>query len=267
MAQASVPRCDICKEEIAKVFCYDCRHFLCQSCNSFHEKFPTTKRHTVTDSCRVDRSILMLKSVCEDHELEFAYYCDGCACLICAQCVTSVHKDHSLTDISKVAAASRNDVVKHLGHINDNTKTLSRLIEAFKTTKQTKLQTGTTNFTKELTKVSQDLIEMIKRNTELKLTQVSDFHALEKKQILYNLSQLEKTYGEYNSLYKSCTQSLEEKHNVSFFLIQTSLAREIEMLDAINIPEDPKEIERFDREDFVDLIINKIQRKYSLRFV
>lgn len=148
MAQKSATKCDICKEDIGEVFCYECRNFLCKSYNSWFEKFPATKLHTVTDAYSVDRSTLMLKLVCADHNIQFAYYCRGCECLICTQCVTSVHKGHSITDIVEVAAEARGIIKKRLSKIEDNI--LADLIEAFKTTKQRKIQIGTENFTKEV---------------------------------------------------------------------------------------------------------------------
>ncbi|CAC5359628.1 unnamed protein product [Mytilus coruscus] len=244
--QTAAPKYDICKEVITKVFCYECHHFLCQSCNSWHEKFAATKRHTVTDSHNVGRSTLMLKLV------------------LCAQCVTSGQKGHSITDIAEVVAVARGDVKNLLKQINDNF-ILSDLIEYFKTTRQTKLHICTENFSKEVNEVSQDFINIIETVIELNLTQASGLHALEKQQLLKNLTKLEKSYGEYNSLHESGRQILEEKHDVSFFLLQKSLAREFDLLGDIPIPKEPKGIELLKRDDFVNSIINKMDSKYSLR--
>lgn len=267
MAQAAVPKCDICEEDISKVFCYECNHFICQSCNSLHGKFPATKRHTVTDSQCVDRSTLMLTLVCEDHKLEFAHYCRDCKCLICTPCVTSVHKGHSFTDIAEVAETSRGDVKNRLEEINNNIKTLSGSIEAFKTTKQTKLQTGTENFTKEVTKVSQDLVRIIETVTETHLTNASNFLVHEKKQLLCNLSKLEKSHGEYYSIHEKFEQILGQKHDVSFFLKQISLAKEFELLDDIPTPEEPRDIEPFKQDCFVKSVIEQIESKYNIRYL
>ncbi|CAC5359619.1 unnamed protein product [Mytilus coruscus] len=264
MAQESANKCDICKEDIGKVFCYECRHFLCKSCNSWHEKFPATKRHTVTDSHSVDRSTLMLKLVCADHNLQFAYYCRDCRCLICAQCVTSVHKGHSITDIMDIAAESREVVKKRLSTIQNSIKILADLIEDFKTTKQTKLQTDTDNFIKEIKEVSQDLTYIIETVTEINLTQASDVHALEKQELLYSLAKLEKSYCEYNSLHERCEQVLKEKHDASFFLIQESLIKEFELLDHFPIPEEPKEIKPFKRDDFIDSIVKTMEGRFHM---
>lgn len=267
MAQVSATECDICKEDIGKVFCYECRHFLCKSCNSWHEKFPATKRHTITDSHSVDRSTLMLKLVCTDHNLQFAYYCRDSGCLICAQCVTSLHKGHSITDIVDIAAESREVVKKRLSTIQINIENLENLIEAYKTTKQTKLQTDTDNFIKEINEISQDLTNIIETVTEINLTQVSDCHALEKHLLLYSLAKLEKSYCEYKSLHERCKQLLKEKHDVSFFLIQESLIKEFELLDDIPLLEEPKEITHFKRDDFVDLIVKAMEDRYNRGWV
>ncbi|CAG2211203.1 unnamed protein product [Mytilus edulis] len=175
MEQVAVSKCDTCKKDIAKVFCYECHQFLCQSCKSIHEKFPATKRHTITDSHSIDRSTLIQKLVCEHHNVEFSYYCRDCECLICAQCVTSVHTGHSITNIAEVAGKAREVVKKRLQQIKDNIKSLSDLIEDFKTTKQTDIQTGTDNFIKEVNEVSQDLIRLIESIAEINLTHASDF--------------------------------------------------------------------------------------------
>ncbi|CAC5406419.1 unnamed protein product [Mytilus coruscus] len=180
MAQVSAPKCDICKKVIANVFCYECRHFLCQSCKSFHEKFPATKRHTVTDSSNVDRSILILATVCEDHKLEFVYYCQDCECLICVQCVTSGHQHHSFTGITEVAAVARGDVMNRLVKIKDSVETVSNLIKAFKRMKKYKLEAGTEKFTREVHEVSQDLVKIIEKVTDINLSYATDFLDLEK---------------------------------------------------------------------------------------
>ncbi|CAC5406418.1 unnamed protein product [Mytilus coruscus] len=263
MAQAPAPKCNICKEDIAKVFCYECHHFLCQSCNSWHEKFPATKRHTVTDSQCVDRSTLMLTLVCEDHDLEFAYYCRDCECLICDQCVTSVHKGHSFTDIAEVAATARGDIKNRLEQIKDNIKNLSDLIDDFKTTKQTKLEIGTDNFITEINVVSKDLVRIIETETQTNLTDASDFLVQEKQQLLCNLAKLEKSYSEYYSIHEKLEQILREKHDVSFFLNQISLIKEFESLDDISTPEEPKETKPFKTDSFVDSVIERIASKYN----
>lgn len=270
-AQVVAQKCDICKEDISKVFCYECKHFICQSCNSWHGKFPATKRHTVTDSQYVDRSTLMLTLVCEDHKLEFAHYCRDCKCLICTTCVTSVvHKGHSFTDIAEVAETSRGDVKNRLEQIKNNIKTLSGSIEAFKTTKQAKLQTGTENFIKEVTKVSQGLVRIIETVTETHLTDASNFLVHEKQQLLCNLSKLEKSHREYYSLHEKFEQILGQKHDVSFFLKQILLTKEFELLDDIPTPEEheePRDIEPFKQDCFVKSVIEQIESKYNTRYV
>lgn len=266
-AQAPAPKCNICKEDTAKVFCYDCRHFLCQSCNSYHYKFPANKRHTVTDSHSVDRSTLMLTLVCEEHELEFNYYCRDCECLICVQCVTSVHKGHSFTDIAEVAATAREDVKNRLVQIKDNIKKLSDLIEDFKTTKQADIQTGTDNFIKEVNQVSQDLIRIIESIAEINVTNASDFLVSEKQQLLYNVAKLEKSHSQYSSIQERYEQILRDKHDVTFFLNQKSLATEFELLDDIYHPEEPKKVEPLKTDVFLDSVNERIESKFDLRCV
>ncbi|CAC5359629.1 unnamed protein product [Mytilus coruscus] len=265
MEQVAVSKCDICKEDIGKVFCYECNKILCQSCTSVHEKFPATKRHTVTDSHSVDRSSLIHQLVCKHHNLEFAYHCRCCECLICAQCVTSLHMGHSITGIAEVAATARGDVKKRLETIKDSTKNLSDLIEDFKTTKQTKLQTGTDNFIKEVNEVSQDLTRIIESIAEINLTHASDFLVFEKQQLFYNVAKLNKSYSEYSSIQERYERILKDKHDVTFFFNQTSLAKEFDLLDDIPIPEEPKEIEPLKRDVMVDSVINKIESKYSTK--
>lgn len=266
-AQAPAPKCNICKEDTAKVFCHDCRHFLCQSCNSYHYKFPANKRHTVTDSHSIDRSTLMLTLVCGEHDLEFAYYCRNCECLICFQCVTSVHKGHTFTDIAKVAATAREDIKNRLEKVKDNVKNLSDLIVDFKTTKQSKLQIGTDNFITDINVVSKDLVRIIETETQTNLTDSSDFLMQEKQQLLYNLAKLEKSYSEYHSIHEKFEQILREKHDVSFFLNQLPLIKEYESLDKISTPEEPKETKPFKTDSFVDSVIGRITSKYNSRFV
>jgi hypothetical protein len=94
MAQTSLNKCDICEEAISKVFCYECQHFLCQTCQTWHEKFPSTRRHTVADSSHIDRSAFNTKFICEKHNQEYLHYCQNCTCLTCAICVTSNHRNH-----------------------------------------------------------------------------------------------------------------------------------------------------------------------------
>ncbi|XP_063415975.1 transcription intermediary factor 1-beta-like, partial [Mytilus trossulus] len=266
MEQVAVSKCDICKEDIAKVFCYECHQFLCQSCKSFHEKFPATKRHTITDSHNIDRSTLIHKLVCEHHNIEFTYYCRDCECLICSQCVTSEHTGHTITNIAEVAGKAREDVKKRLKHIKDNVKTLSDLIEDFKTTKQADIETGTDNFIKEVNKVSQDLIRIIESIAKINVTNASDFLVFEKQQLLYNVAKLEKSHSEYSSIQERYEQILRDKHDVTFFLNHKSLAKEFELLDDIYHPEEPKEVEPLKTDVFLDSVNERIESKYDLSY-
>ncbi|CAC5423532.1 unnamed protein product [Mytilus coruscus] len=255
MEQVTVSKCDICKEDIAKLFCYECHQFLCQSCKSFHEKFPSTKRHSVTDLHNIDRSTLIHKLVCEHHNIEFAFFCRNCECLICAQCVTSVHMGHSNTDISEVAATARGDVKKRLEKIKDSIKHLSDLIEDFKTTKQANLQTGTDKFTKEVNEVSQDLIKIIESVT-----------VVEKQQLLYNVAKLEKAYSEYSSIHERYEQILRDKHDVTFFLNQKFLAEEFELLDDISPPEEPTDMKPLKTDGYDNSVIEQVESEYNLSY-
>ncbi|OPL33254.1 hypothetical protein AM593_10041, partial [Mytilus galloprovincialis] len=48
-------------------------------------------------------------------------------------------------------------------------------------------------------------------------------------------------------------------------LSEKSLAKEFELIDAINFPEEPKEIKPFNRNRFVNSVIDKIKCKYGER--
>ncbi|CAC5359624.1 unnamed protein product [Mytilus coruscus] len=155
--------------------------------------------------------------------------------------------------------------MNRLVKIKDSIETVSNLIKAYKRMKKYKLEAGTEKCTREVHEVSQDLVKIIEKVTDINLSYASDFLDLEKQKVLYNLTQLENVYSRYNSIHKRHEQILNEKHDVTFFLRQISLAEEFDLLEHISSPDEPKEIERFQRDGFVCSIIELIERKYSLR--
>lgn len=267
MAQVSSNKCDICEEAISKVFCYECHHFLCQTCQVWHERFPSNKRHTIVDCSHTDRSAFTTKLVCEKHNQEYAHYCQNCTCLTCAICVTEDHRTHSFTNVSEITSSLRQDIKKTADDVTTKLKQLTGLIDDIRSVKLQQIDHDKEKFTSEVRFLSEDIHNIVNCVADLHITRANDFLVLQEQNLKHDLAKSEKVYKEYSSVATKFERSLHEAHDMTFFVQHKPLKKDYDDLDDIPTPEVPQRLEEFKQEEFTTLVIDKMKEKHDLSLI
>jgi hypothetical protein len=267
MAQTSSNKCDICEEAISKVFCYECQQFLCQTCQTWHEKFPSTRRHTVADSSHTDRSAFTTKLVCEKHNQVYLHYCQNCTSLTCALCVTEDHRGHSFTNVSEKTLSVREDVKKKVDEVTTHLKQLTGHIDDIRSVQLQQVEDDKAKFTSEVRVLSEDIHSIVNFVTDLHNTRANDFLVLQQQNMKRDLTKSEILYQEYSSVATNFERSLQETHDMTFLVQHKPLKKEYDDLDDIPIPEVPQRLEEFKQEGFTTMVIDKMKEKYDLSLI
>ena len=146
--------CDACNDNSsgpAVGFCCTCLQFLCQFCCDYHKRARNFRPHSVLPlGEKVDRELLSaIKPSCSSHSKEFIIYCETCSSLICQDCITSDHRDHThdarlpniarshQDKIRKLLTSAQKAMEKLTGAIDDNNKALERVEVCEETVSQT----------------------------------------------------------------------------------------------------------------------------------
>ena len=101
-----------CKDS-AMSFCTSCCKFLCNAGHDSHKRVPQLARHNVVnldyESSRLLPSLIKPNQYhCSEHSKEeLKYFCEECRSLICRDCILVTHKNHKITELSKVANGHR----------------------------------------------------------------------------------------------------------------------------------------------------------------
>lgn len=263
MAQISSNKCNTCGKDNAGLFCYECQYYLCEPCGTLHAKF--LKKHTVTESHKIDKSVFALKLKCEGHDLEYAHYCTNCKCLTCSECTTSDHKGHEFTDVSEIAAIIRKDLNQANCKVKEKLKSLLALIDKIENVKMEKVKKENSKFVEESRKIANELIQIIELVAEQNDNRASDFLTTEQQIMVFELAKLKKLENDYNSIIDKIEQLIKIEHDMTFYVQQKSLKRDILEVESIPNEMDPDKIGEFAIEDFIDKIIDGIQSKYGVR--
>ena len=127
--------CDACIDDSsgpAVGYCCECLKFLCQLCCDHHKRARDLHLHNVLPlGTKVDRELLSaIKPSCSSHHKEFIIYCETCSCLICQDCITSDHRDHTHdTKLPNIAKSHRDDISKLLVSAEEVMKNLTGAID------------------------------------------------------------------------------------------------------------------------------------------
>ncbi|XP_072029585.1 E3 ubiquitin-protein ligase TRIM56-like [Amphiura filiformis] len=105
--------CSCCDEgSEAVAFCQDCSQFICKDCKNAHDRFTTTKDHTVSllqdlKDGKVKTKVGRRIQECVHHPDEkIAFYCVTCEELICQRCTVVQHPspEHKHAELSSASA-------------------------------------------------------------------------------------------------------------------------------------------------------------------
>ncbi|XP_072044604.1 tripartite motif-containing protein 2-like [Amphiura filiformis] len=105
--------CDQCEEpdNMAIVYCQDCKHYLCESCHDIHTAWKAMKHHTVLTveeklSEKASPSCVDEQTYCNEHDNEETqFYCETCDKLVCEDCIDSKQccHDHDTVTLQQAA--------------------------------------------------------------------------------------------------------------------------------------------------------------------
>ena len=142
-ASSSGVSCTFCVKgcnDPAVVFCCSCHMFMCKGGQEYHNRAPQLSQHNVIGLDRESATLLpsLLKPT-EHHssdpkhkKLDLDFYCKTCRCFVNQLCVMILHKDHSITELSTVAEADRDEMRGTLQCAQDVVSTLAGAIDANK---------------------------------------------------------------------------------------------------------------------------------------
>lgn len=263
MAQFQSNKCKTCEKDNASYFCYECQYFLCEPCRLLHDKF--LKKHTVTESYKIDRSVLSTKLRCGIHDLEYAHYCKYCKCLTCSECTISDHKSHEFTNVSAVAAGIRTDLIQVNSNAKAKLKILSKLIYEIEHVKMKNVKADYDQFVNEARTIERELIRIIESVTEKNVNRASDFLVFEQDKITNETANLKKLKRDCISVTETIEQLIKIKHDMTFYVQHEGLTKH--KLDTDSIPKikEQNKIEEFKPDEFIDHVVESIRAKYCIR--
>ena len=142
-ASSSAVSCTFCVQgcnDPAVVFCCSCHMFMCKCGQECHSRVPQLSQHNVIGLDRESATLLpTLIKPTEHHcshpkhkKQDLDFYCKTCSCFICQLCVIAVHKDHSITELSTVAEADRDEMRGTLQCAQEVVSTLAGAIDVNK---------------------------------------------------------------------------------------------------------------------------------------
>ena len=131
--------CEMCSRAKAEAFCRQCTEFICSDCVKLHgvlKIFVGHKVVTLQELKEGGAKAIPLKeappSICKDHEEQLKIYCFDCNCLICRDCVISVHAGHKFDFVKKSASQYKKTLKEGLAtltKIEANISAASREVE------------------------------------------------------------------------------------------------------------------------------------------
>lgn len=132
--------CDFCANgcsNSAVVFCCSCRKFLCKTACDCHIYVPQLLGHSMVNLDEEFASKLPAIMKPTEHyclhtkhkQQVLDLYCNTCNCLICRDCIITVHRDHDIVELSVVAETCRRGMKEALKHAHEVISSLTRAID------------------------------------------------------------------------------------------------------------------------------------------
>ena len=175
--------CEVCtKIQVqAEAYCKQCGKFICKRCVESHSVMSAFfEGHEIVSMAEfkdLNEEDIVSKSTpgkkCRVHKKNLKFYCYGCKCLICRDCIVIDHKDHKI-EFNNVAANENRELlsesVKPLAKIGND---LSRaMIEITKTSAEIEAQGH--DVAKRIESSFEELHAILERRKNLLLEEVRD---------------------------------------------------------------------------------------------
>ena len=142
--------CDSCEEDssVSVAYCKDCDDLLCQDCWDMHRKMKLSRSHTtiVTKDLKkrqIEQSKTSIFSassseVCPNHKMDFGFYCQQCAVLVCGGCGFEKHSNHStaVLKISEQVAWTKEEILQGTERLPEKMTQLKKTMKTISETKK-----------------------------------------------------------------------------------------------------------------------------------
>lgn len=244
------------------MFCYECKHALCNPCRKVHDKIPSTYRHKVKKLNKVDRLAFQSELACETHGELFSIFCIGCNCLICSLCVVSTHKGHSFSSIDDVARNAKQTTKGFISQTKTKLEELCITANKLKAEEFEKIETNALKTISNINSMTMALCEIINTVKNIQTAEVTTVLNMHKRQLDANIKNVETLRHGYQNVCSKFEHILKETHNVTFFMSYVKIKQSMDCLkDGLNLNEF-EQFPGFDPQTFIQEVFLRIEEKY-----
>ena len=125
------------KEIDSKIFCFDCRIYMCNKCESFHSKlFPN---HQVYNSDKDINDIFVGFCQEKNHPNKVEFFCKTHNQLCCGVCIAKIqkgeigkHKDCDVCTIEEIKDVKKNKLEENIKYLNEISNNIQKRLEELK---------------------------------------------------------------------------------------------------------------------------------------
>ena len=139
-ATSTDTQCGSCEEGKATGYCQDCEQFVCDECQTVHQKLKLTKTHQIITHDKVQSTATNFtpprKAVplCPKHSSEkLKIYCETCQELICSDCTIRLHQGHNFDLVTDVFPKYKEEIVSGLNPVKEKLNKVQQALQAFDT--------------------------------------------------------------------------------------------------------------------------------------
>lgn len=166
--------CQNCDNKEASYFCENCRLFICETCNSDHQKWRELRTHEVNDLESLKRKeghdslkIQHSPQKCREHKNEeMRFYCLEDQELVCRDCLMTTHDGHKREYLEKVAKSEQEDLKKVMPDVTSAIGQLDEAIAAGKKMEK-KMKASSKEALARIDGVCEDLVKAVRVRQEI----------------------------------------------------------------------------------------------------
>ncbi|XP_011405208.1 PREDICTED: E3 ubiquitin-protein ligase TRIM71-like [Amphimedon queenslandica] len=170
--EGKVP-CENCPNKGASYFCENCCMFICDACNTDHQRWRELRTHEVIELEPLKKKeghSLKIKhppQKCRDHRNEeMRFYCLDDQVLVCRDCLMTTHDGHKREYIEKVAKSEQEDLKKVMPDITSAIGQLDEVIAAGKKMEK-KMKASSKEALTRIDGVCEDLVKAVRVRQEI----------------------------------------------------------------------------------------------------
>lgn len=235
--------CKLCdKKSDIKWLCVICKDLMCEQCKLKHTKSKLYCNHTIVALEEVGKHVeqserIERRAMCELHPKQiFQMFCKDCQVLVCFDCISGPHKNHTFIKISEVLDSKRKELAKH---VEESKQKIYCFTESMKSVHKNQKE-----YSDQINKLIGDIKENNKRLKgeidritdeiiqQLQKKQKKDQHELKKieEKISENLSNLK----EY---VKKSDKKLRARNDIGMFKFVSKMKQKLEQYEQFTKPD------------------------------